>query len=190
MRRSILFALSLFALSVIVVCLGSGPAALAGGPNAAKYPLRVYIFRYAVQPETSRGAKHPSDMAEYVSGIGQADLFENGEPRGFQFSFVCVAEMRASAGYETFPARWKKREAVLEILLPEKGKSETMDSCELQPDMMAGQAYFWKNSAVAQEPSDLLKGWMVKHKFDPENSDEEPVLVADEPEGTDPLLAP
>lgn len=189
MRRSILFALSLLVLSAIAVSLCSGHAALAGSPNAAKYPLRVYIFHYAVQPGTNRRTKHPSDMADYVSGIGQADLFENGEPRGFQFSFACMAEMKASAAYETFAARWKKKEAALEILLPEKGK-DSLDPCELRPEMMAGQAYFWKNGGVAQEPSDLLKGWMVKHKFDPENSDEEPVLVAGEPEGNDPLLAP
>jgi hypothetical protein len=98
--------------------------------------------------------------------------------------------MTASAGYQTFPARWKKREAVLEILLPQKGKPDSLDSCEMQPDMSAGQAYFWKNGGVAQEPSAQLKAWMVKHKFDPENGAEEPVQTGTEPEPDDPLLAP
>lgn len=185
MRSSIVYCLS-----AIAVCLWSGTTASAGSPDASKYPLRVYIFRYAVQPDRSRSTKHTFELPDYVNGMGQADLFESGEPRGFQFSYSCTVPMRESGGHQTFPARWKGKQRVLEILLPEKGKPENLDACELQPDWIAGQAFIWKNGAIAMEPSAQLKDWMAKHRFDPENSDQEPIQTAAEPEANDPLLAP
>lgn len=176
--------------SALAVCFTTAMPALAGSPDESRYPLRVYIFRFAVQPSHNREPKHPFEMPDYVSGMGQADLFENGEPRGFQFNYSCVVEMRASGSYATFPARWKKRNKTLEILLPEQGKSDSLEACDLEADMMPDQVFFWKNGAVQVESSALLKSWMVKHKFDPESSDELPVMAADEPEGSDPLLSP
>ncbi len=180
----------LFSLSALAVCLSIVPQALAGSPDAAKYPLRVYIFRFAVQPSHSREPKHPFDMPDYVSGMGQADLFENGEPRGFQFNYSCTVEMRASGSYSTFPARWKKHEKTLEILLPRKGTSEDMESCDLQAEMMPGQVFFWKDGVVSVESSALLKSWMVKHKFDPESSDEQPDIAGSESAASNPFLSP
>ncbi len=181
-----------FSLCCLAICLGSAIPALAAGPDPGKYPLRVYIFRYANQPSHSRETKHLSDMPAYVSGIGQADLFENGQPLGFQFTYSCMVEMRASAGHETFPARWKKKDRTLEILLPELKKPENLDSCELQPETTPGQVYIWKNGGVAVEPSAQLRAWMVKHQFDPESGAEDPTLKAGETETetSDPMQAP
>jgi len=89
MQSSILVRLCVFG---ILICGTAGAA----GPNPDKYPLRVYIFRYALQPDAGHRVRHPSDMSDYASGIGQADLFEGGQPRGFQFSFACMAQMTAS----------------------------------------------------------------------------------------------
>jgi hypothetical protein len=181
-------------LGAIAGCLAISTAALAAKPDAAKYPLRVHIFRYKARPSTSRDFKNPSDTADYVDGMGQADLFENGEPRGFQFSYSCTVSMIASGGHETFPARWKKKDRTLEILLPEAGKPWDREGCDLQTEMRTGLVYYWKNGTVAQESDSLLKAWMVKHKFDPESGKEEPVMAAGEPTGPaakdtgDPLL--
>jgi len=183
---------SLLILGVIAGFLGGTMAALAAGPDPGKYPLRVFVFRYSNRASTSREPKHPQDMKDYTSGVGQGDLFENGQPIGFQFSYSCIADMRNSAGYETFPARWKKKGKTLEILLSELKKAGNLDGCEMQVDVMPGQAFIWKNGGVAVEPSEKLKAWMVKHQFDPENGAEEPMLKAGdtETEESDPLLAP
>jgi hypothetical protein len=170
-------------------CLAISSVALAGKPDAAKYPLRVHIFRYVVQPGHSRDFKNPSDTAEYVAGIGQADLFENGEPRGFQFRYSCTVPMIASGGHETFPARWKKKDKTLEILLPQAGKPWNQEGCDLQTEIRTGLVFYWKNGLVAEESDALLKDWMLKHKFDPENGNEEPVTVVGEPAAAgDPLI--
>jgi hypothetical protein len=78
--------------------------ALAGGHDAANYPLRVHIFQVG-------GVSHyygATRTLDYVDGEGRANLFENSEPRGFDFSYRCGERLRYSSGYETFLARWKK----------------------------------------------------------------------------------
>jgi hypothetical protein len=163
-----------------IACLALSTAAFAGGPDLAKYPLRVHIFRYRVQPRNTHDFKRQSDMAEYVNGMGQAVLFEGGEPRGFQYRYSCTVPMQASGRYATYPARWKKKDKTLEILLPQEGKAENLDSCDLQTEIRTGLVYYWKNGEVAEEPAEVLKEWMVKHKFNPESNDEEPVLSPSE----------
>lgn len=184
----------LLGLGAVAACLAVSTIAQAGKPDAAKYPLRVHIFRYVVQPSRSRDFKNHSEGAEYVAGMGQADLFENGEPLGFQFRYSCTVPMIVSGGHETFPARWKKKDRTLEILLPQAGKPWNQEGCDLQTEMRTGLVYYWKNGAVAEESDAVLKDWMVKHKFDPENGQEEPVTAAGDSAGpggaatSDPLL--
>jgi hypothetical protein len=182
-----------FALSVFAACLGISTAALASGPDPADYPLRVHIMKFVSQPRDTRGHKNLSDVPDYVSGRGVADLFENGEPQGFQFSFNCMGGMKASSGYGSFPARWKKRDKTLEILLPETGKPWNMVSCPLQTEMRPGLVFYWKDGALAEESAQTLKAWMAKHNYDPEKSDAEPAMAAGETvapgDSSDPQLA-
>jgi hypothetical protein len=179
----------LFALGAVACCLAVSAPVLAGKPDPDKYPLRVHIFRYVVQQRPSREFKSQSDVMAYVDGMGQADLFENREPRGFQFRYSCTAGMMASERYGTFPARWKKKESTLEILLPEAGKPWNMESCNLQTEMRNGLVFYWKNGEVAEERSEVLKDWMVKHRYDPENGKEEPVMEPGESETSNPQIA-
>ena len=178
-------------LSAFAVCLACPNTALASGPDIDRYPLRVYIFRFNARPGDARESRRTGGMADYISGMGQADLFENGEPRGFQFTYSCVVKMRVSGRYSTVPARWKKKDKTLEILLTQNGKPEDLDACELQPVLLPEQVFFWKNGEVSMESSAALKEWMVKHKFDPEKSAEEPFLAAGESDATEsPLMGP
>ena len=74
-------------------------------------------------------------------------------------------------------------------VLPQAGKPWNQEGCDLQTEMQTGLVYYWKNGAVAEESDALLKAWMVKHKFDPENGSEEPAMAArDSTEESDPLL--
>jgi len=178
-----------FALSTVVGCLAASTPTLAVKPDESKFPLRVHIMRFVAQPNHSRERKSLSDPPPYVEGVGVADLFEDGEPRGFQFAYSCTATMEASGAYSTFPARWKKKEKTLEILLPQAGKPWNSESCSLNTEMMTGLVYYWKNGAVAEEPAAALKDWMAKHQYDPENGKEVPAMAPGEAETSDPQLA-
>ena len=179
----------LFGLSAIAACFAFSTEAFASGPNPENYPLRVHILKYASRTSPRRGGKDPSGMQEFVDGQGVADLFENGDPRGFEFTSSCTDPPIASSGYGSFPARWKKKERTLEILLPQTGKPWNWVSCDLRTEMTEGLVFFWKNGSPAVEAAKTLKEWMVKHQYNPEQGKDEPILAVGElpaPGGTGP----
>jgi hypothetical protein len=178
MRRTLICGLA-----GVVGFLAFSTTARAGGPDPADYPLRVHIFKYTSQSRHTRESKTWSDAPDYVDGQGAADLFENGEPRGFMFSYSCMASLRTSGGYATFPARWKKREKTLEVLLPEAGKPWNNVTCDLHAEMRPGLVFFLRNDLLAEESAAVLKDWMAKHQYDPEKGKEDPQSAQDGPMG-------
>lgn len=106
---------------VLAVCVLSFMSTRASGKNAADYPLRVHVFQF------NSHSHYYQRSLETVDGEGRANLYQNGEPRGFDFSYQCGERIRMSPGYETYPARWKKQGQSLEILLPVMGIPEHMD---------------------------------------------------------------
>jgi hypothetical protein len=147
----------------------------AAGHNAADYPLRVHIFQF-------NGHSHYYERSlERVDGEGRADLFENSQPHGFDFSYTCSERLMASPGFETYPARWKRRGQTLEILLPVMGKSGAFDSCELKVSLKDDTAYYRHNGGLDEEPASAFKAWMEKHKYDPEHGLNAPQALTEEP---------
>jgi len=140
----------------------------AGGRSLADYPLRVHVF------QNSEHVHYVHTQIDVVSGEGRANLFENGEPRGFDDNFRCGDRMRTSPGFETYPARWKKKDRTLEVLLPQMGKPGAMESCELQVSMKEN-TYYRHSGALEEEPAAAFKERMEKHKYDPEHGKNEPV---------------
>lgn len=164
-------------LSTIACCLALSTVVLAGGPDPADYPLRVNILTYTSHSRHTREGKGFSDAPDYSDGLGQGDLFENGVPRGFNFTYSCIDALRASSGYETFPARWKKTDKTITVLLPEPGKPWNWVGCDLRAEMRPGLAYFWQDGSVVERASAVLKDWMMKHQWDPEKGKDQPVDV-------------
>ena len=175
MRRVFMLILSGLAGSLALVSV-----ALAKGPDPADYPLRVHILANTTHSHHNRETKILADMQGYLNGAGGADLFENGEPQGFEFTYNCIDPLRASGGYETYPARWKKKEKTLQILIPQPGKPWNMDTCDLQVEMRPGLAYSWndQDDAVLEESAAAFKDWMAKHQYDPEKGRDLPMEPA------------
>ncbi len=158
---------------MIAGCLLFSAACFGGKPNPADFPLRVHIFGF-------NGTTHYYGRAlDSVDGEGRANLYENGDPKGFDFSYNCAARLRVSPGFETYMARWKKPGQTLEILLPEFGKPNTEESCELKV-LLKDTAYVRRNGLLGEEPAALFKDWMVKHKYDPEHGLSDPVRLQQE----------
>jgi hypothetical protein len=148
---------------------------LAGGHNAADYPLRVHINQ-------ENGVSHYYGQSlEMVDGEGRANLFENGNPLGFDFNYRCGERLRGSAGHETYLARWKKPGKSLEILLPQFGKPGSYDACELKVIMKQDTVYVRQNGVLHEEPAAKYKQWMDKHQYDPEHGKNEPVAATPAP---------
>ena len=148
------------------------PALLvAESKNPADYPLRVHIFG---RDQTTFYHSHMMDEAK---GDGRANLFANGEVHGVDFSYECSEKLRTSMGYETYPARWKKPQQELVVLLPVFGHANTYSPCHLKTDVK-DVAYYRHNGSTGTEPAAAFKAWMVKHDYDPEHGKDMPVKLA------------
>src|ERR1700733_15038207 len=111
-------------LATFGVCLLLSSSVMRGdSKNIADYPLRVHIFN---KNETTF---YHNRNAEEAKGEGRANLFENGEVHGIEFTFDCDQKLKASFGYETYPAKWKKPGQSLTVLLPVFGKNNAYFTC-------------------------------------------------------------
>jgi hypothetical protein len=141
--------------------------------NPVDYPLRVHIF---ARNETTF---YHNRMLDESKGEGRANLFENGDVHGVDFNFECSEKLKASFGYETYPAKWKKPNQELIVLLPVFGKTGSYFTCNLKTDLK-DFAYFSHNGSMGSESSADFKAWMAKHNYDPEHGKDVPTRT--EPE--------
>jgi hypothetical protein len=79
-----------FGLSAVAGCLALSTAARASAHDPADYTLRTHILTYTSHSRHACENKNLSDGRDYVDGMGQADLLENGDPRGFGFTYSCM----------------------------------------------------------------------------------------------------
>jgi hypothetical protein len=173
MRRACVCGLGVFA-----VCFVVSTVAFASKVNTADYPLRVHIVdRNGVRHYHGFGGGL-SDL-EAVDGMGQGNLFENGQPLGFDFTYQCGQPITHQSTYETFMARWKKPGRSIEIIQPIiGGKPGEMSSCELKVTLKQDTVYSMRNGGLVEEPSARFKEWMTAHQYDPEHGKNEPVNTA------------
>jgi len=156
--------------SAAVLLLCGASVMQAESKNIADYTLRIRIY------SKSSTNFYYSRNVEESKGEGRGDIFEGDDVQGVDFNFACEEKFKASFGYQTFPARWKKRDKTLEILVPEPGKPWNNESCVLHTTMQAGMVFFWSaDDDVLQEPAPKFKEWMVKHQLDPENGKVMPI---------------
>ncbi len=153
--------------SLLLFPLLLAPAARAESKNPADYPLRIHIFR------RSETTFYHQRMEEEAKGEGRANLFENGEPKGVDFEFECSQKLKTSSGYETFPAKWKKPNEELVVLMPQFGKLGSFDTCKFKVQVK-DFAYFTKAGVLSSEPTASFKHWMTEHNYDPEHGKDTP----------------
>ncbi len=140
--------------------------------NPADYPLRVHIFNH-------NGVSHyhgswGATSLEGVDGEGRANLFENSQPRAFDFRYQCGERLMNSVGFDTFPARWKKPNVEMEVRLPISGKT-----CKFQVAMKDDIAYHVHDGHFGEEPAEKYKAWMDKVQYDPEHGKNLPIKPAE-----------
>ena len=147
---------------LLCLCLFATTFLHAESKNPADYPLRVHIF--GRNQTTFYHNRYPDE----AKGDGRANIFENSEARGADFSYDCSEKLRASFGYETYPAKWKKPGQELVVLMPVFGKSNAFFTCNLKTDVK-DFAYAGRSGNMNSESIAEFKDWMVKHDYDPEH---------------------
>ncbi|MGB7266014.1 MAG: hypothetical protein WBC92_10915 [Terracidiphilus sp.] len=178
-------------LSVFAVCLLVALPVMAEKSKPSDFPLRVNIVaRNGIRHYHGFGGGISS--LEEVDGLGQANLFQNGEPLGFDFNYQCSQPIVPTPGFETFMARWKKPGRVIQIVMPVMGgKPGDMNSCDLNVSMKQDIVYVRHNGSIGEEPVAEFKDWMVRHQYDPEHGKDLPVnLKAEQPPAAQSAPAP
>ena len=138
------------------------PVVASAAHNPEDFPLRVHIFQHAgVVHYWRHGGIHSMDGTD---GQGRANLYENGQPRGFDFEYTCSERVMNSPGFETLPARWKKPNREIEILLP-----ISRHTCNLHVAMKDGLVYSQHNGAFGEVTAAQFKQWMDRAQYDPEH---------------------
>jgi hypothetical protein len=148
----------------------SGTAMNADSKNIADYPLRIHIFN---RNETTF---YHNRIEEEAKGEGRGNLFGNGAVKGVEFTFDCDQKLKASFGYETYPAKWKKPDQELTVLLPVFGKSNAYFTCRLKT-AVKDFAYVAHDGKLGSETPAQFKAWMVKHDYDPEHGKDTPTKL-------------
>lgn len=154
----------------LMACALTATPSFARKLNPADFPLRVHLFTH------NSHSHYSHHMLDYVDGEGRANLYQNGIPAAFDYSYRCEDRLINSVGYETYMARWKKPGRSIEVLLPVMGRPDAAESCEVKVDMKEGMAYFKHGGAVNEEPAEVFRQWMLKHDYDPEHGKDYPVL--------------
>jgi hypothetical protein len=155
---------------LLVAWLMMSAVMVAESKNPADYPLRLQIFG---RSQTSFYHSRLRSLDE-TQGDGRADLYENGMAHGVDFRYECGYKVRASFGYESYPARWKKPGKKLVVLLPIFGESGKFFTCDFDTDVK-DFAYARGRGGLHSEPVAEYKLWMERHDYDPEHGKDTPV---------------
>ncbi len=94
------------------------------------YPLRVeIIWKHWEVYNLAPGSTIPS-FVHKVNGHG--NIHDGSAAQGFDFEYQGSPNLGAAAPNEIFPARWKKPQQELELLLPDVGHQGKYFTCELE----------------------------------------------------------
>jgi len=148
---------------------------MAEDKKPADYPLRISIFG---RSQTTFYRFHEVDEAK---GDGRANLFDGNGVHGVDFNYDCSQKLRASFGYETYPARWKKPGKELVVLFPVFGKTGSYWTCNLNTDVKDFTYFRRRDGELASEPEAQYVDWMTRHNYDPVHGKDTPTQAAPPP---------
>jgi hypothetical protein len=157
---------------VLCACLFLTTTVLsAESKNPADCPLRLHVFG------RNQTAFYHNRYADEFKGEGRADLYEDSDVHGIDFSFDCSQKLRASFGAETYPARWKKGHQELTVLLPVFDKDNAYFTCDLKTQVKDYVYAHVGDGLTSETPADY-KAWMVSHDYDPEHGKNVPTRTS------------
>jgi hypothetical protein len=146
-----------------LVFLLSGIVALTGFARASDldqsaYPLRVQVMHTGWHRTAWR-----------ATGFGQADLKEDGQVQGFDYTFACREPFLASKGADSYLARWKNVGSELAILTRSASDPSKYSECDLKVTVHS-YAFRVQNGqlmTVSSQPIDSVKQEQVLLQQEP-----------------------
>jgi hypothetical protein len=120
------FQTALFALLSVTALFAPARAAYASSPDPDRFQLQVHVFERSVRRVKRFGA---------YKGEGKANLIEAGQINGIEFAYDCDYKFHSSEADEFYPARWKRQNETMDILMGELGSDTKTHTCELKIQM-------------------------------------------------------
>jgi hypothetical protein len=122
--------------------------ARASEPDQSAYPLRVQVMHTGWHRTAWR-----------ATGFGKADLKEDGQVQGFDYTFDCREPFLASKGADSYLARWKNVGSELAILTRSASDPNKYSECDLKVTVHS-YAFRVQNGqlmTVSEQPMNPLK---------------------------------
>ncbi|MGO4211776.1 hypothetical protein AB4Y89_21220 [Terriglobus sp. 2YAB30_2] len=151
-----------FSGKLFAVVLFASISVLAESKNPADYPLRVHVYPH------QKVHFYNGTTEEESKGEGIANLYENGMPHGVEFTFDCSQNVKGNSGFETYPAKWKKPNQELVVLVPVFAKTNAYFTCNFKTSVK-DEVYALNKGKLIKVPGVQYKDWMTKHNYDPEH---------------------
>lgn len=119
--------------------------------DPADYPLSVHIL-HAQWNRDRHGVHH---------GWGRGNIREGDTVRGFDYSFDGCTPFRETISPQKYPAKWKKPQLQLQVLVSEIGKVNKFETCNVNTSLIEG-VYMRGPGGIRALSQEQFKAWRVK----------------------------
>src|SRR5579864_923759 len=98
--------------------------------DPSDYPLRVQLMQITPAPQ--------GPIRGVYQGTGRGNVIEGELIHGFDFSYLCEAQLTTSVAGRAYSAKWKKPQLRMELLGNKVGEKEKYVECDLKTSVQEG----------------------------------------------------
>lgn len=121
--------------------------------DPSDYQLRVQLVQITPSPQGPIRGVH--------QGIGRGNVLEGESIHGFDFSYLCEAELTTSVAGRAYPAKWKKPQLRMELLGNQIGEKEKYVKCDLKTSVHEG-IYVTGGGSIGEMSQENFKAFQKK----------------------------
>ena len=113
------------------------PSHSVAGRNLDEYSLRVRVVQTRWTHYTNARTASPRFHSPY-EGEGRGNIEDGPAVNGFDFSYACSCPVERTIVGTSYPAKWKKAQTQLAVLVPKMGEADKYEECELKASALPG----------------------------------------------------
>jgi hypothetical protein len=123
------------------------------GKDPSDHPLRVQLIQITSSPQ--------GPIRGVYQGTGRGNIVEGDSIHGFDFSYLCEAQLTTTAAGQTYSAKWKKPQLRMELLGSKLGEKEKYVECDLRTSVNEG-VYVMNGASIGEMSQENFKVWRSK----------------------------
>jgi len=119
---------------ILIVLLS--PALVFAAKDTSDYPLRIELLDNTWTWYRPYPVRDPANIVYRVTGRG--NIGDGSTTHAFDFNYECFTHARVTLENQFYPAKWKKPQHELELLVPDIGKEGKYKACEVRTTLRDG----------------------------------------------------